>query len=124
MVRSKIEAAKAKCTLHYSPQADILMAMRYLVIGFLALLMFGHQAAPTLVPVDRCCEPDEGSPPTGCTALCPICSCCLDRTPLIIAEDDPLPLSQEPEPLAAADPAAVSAPEPAEILHVPKFRLA
>jgi hypothetical protein len=95
-------------------------AMRYLSLALLVFLLVGQHAAQAQLPVDSCCNPDEAASPVGCPTSCPLCSCCLDRTPaeppLIAAPA----LNLVPGALLTPSTGSLSSPKPADILHVPK----
>lgn len=98
--------------------------MRYLILSLLVLLSVGQHAALALFPVDSCCESDEAAAPDGCATSCPLCVCCLERTPVEAPQVDTPPLSLAPEVMLTPLTDAPPSPEPAEILHVPKLSLA
>jgi hypothetical protein len=94
--------------------------MRYLLLGVLLVLLVGQHVALTLVPVDTSCEQEEAPSPSGCEEVCPLCACCLDRTPALAPEFVDTAPSRAPESMMPVSTNPPPTPEPAEILHVPK----
>ena len=110
--------------LRLSSEASKLMGMRYIILSVLVLLLVGQHAALALVPVDTCCAFDEAGSPDGCATSCPLCVCCLERTPVDTPElDTPAPMLA-PELVLTPSIGTPPSAEPAEILHVPKSLLA
>lgn len=106
------------------PMPIVFQEMRFYILVFLILLLAGQHWALAPAPVDVCCESDETSSPDGCASSCPLCGCCLDRTPMELPEVCISPLILAPDALFPQSHYALLTPEPAEILHVPKSLLA
>ena len=98
--------------------------MRYLILTAFVLLLVGQHAVLALIPVDECCESDEATSPEGCATSCPLCVCCLDRTPVDAPQVDIPAPSLAPAFVLTLHPDMPPSPEPAEILHIPKPSLA
>lgn len=96
------------------------MEMRFLLLVLLVFLLVGQHAVLALVPVADCCESDEAASPVGCDASCPLCTCCMERSPVDLPTLGAPALSLAPEGVLAASLGLPPSPEPAEILHVPK----
>jgi hypothetical protein len=97
--------------------------MRMVILSFLVLLLVGQHAALALVPVDTCCKSDEATSPDGCATSCPLCVCCLERTPVNVPKlDTPAP-NLAPGVMLTPSPVTPPSPEPSEILHVPRSSL-
>ncbi len=93
---------------------------RLIWLALIGLLFFGQAGGLVPCPELSCCDPGAGHQDQGCDTSCQQCVCCLDRTPVdAVGIDPPLPVVAVSDALvilAGAPPA----PEPSDILKVPK----
>src|SRR5512135_2305895 len=97
---------------------------RVLWLSLIGLLLAFQAGGALPCPESSCCDSGAGHQDRDCDTSCQPCVCCLDRTPVdAVAMDPPWPAVAVFRALVV-DVSAPPAPEPSDILKIPKPPLA